>query len=185
MLADDIGRRAHLKIVLHVNARDEVGVMERNAVVGVRAEEERFRRFRSGLGWTNVGPERQNARLRVVPAGLIQFQVKLKRSRFVEAWRPNGLSKIVNAGIGKRSAGFAWQAIENEIGWRSIRLEARMQTLFVVDHLGYFSSSSGLANCHCLSCTQRLIKIETRLHKAEQRKMFFVVCNSAAHDDVT
>src|SRR6185503_1610744 len=167
MLADDIGRRAHLKVVLDVNARDEVGVMERNAVVGVRAEEKRLRWLLPGLGLKSVGPERQNARLRVVPAGLIQFHVKLKRGRFVEAWRPNGLAKIVNAGIGKRSAGFSRQAIENEIGWRSIRLEARMQTLFVVDHLGYFSSSSGLGNCHCLSCNQRLIKIETRLRSEE------------------
>src|SRR4030095_15321188 len=101
MLADDIGRRAHLKVVLYVNARDEVGVMERNAVVGIRAEEKRLRWLLSGLGVSKVGPERQNARLRVVPARLIQFHVKLKGSRFVGARNPNGLAKIVNAGIGK------------------------------------------------------------------------------------
>ena len=56
MLADDIGRRAHLKVVLNVNARDEVGVVERNAVVGVRAEEKRFRRLLSGLSLNNVVP---------------------------------------------------------------------------------------------------------------------------------
>ena len=91
MLADDVGRRAHLKVILLVNARHQIGVVERDAIVGVGAEEERLRRLRAGLGWINVRPERQNARLREVPAGLVQFEVELKRSRFVSArmyrWR--------------------------------------------------------------------------------------------------
>src|SRR4026207_1685815 len=134
MLADDIGRRAHLEVILHVNTRHQIGVVERDAIVGVGAEEKWFRWFRSGRGRSNVSPEGQNARLRKMPAGLIQFHVKLKRGCFVEAWIPNRLAKIVNAGIGKWSAGFSRQAIKNEIGWRSIGLVARMQTLFVVDH---------------------------------------------------
>src|SRR6185369_13905391 len=103
MLTDDVGRRAYLEIVLFVNTRSEVSVIVRDAVVRVRAEEEGFRRFCSGLRRSNVGPERQNARLREVPAGFVQLHVKLKRGCFVSAWSPFRVSIVVDAGIGKWS----------------------------------------------------------------------------------
>ena len=50
---------------------------------------------------------------------------------------------LSDARICERSAGLAWQSIQHEIGRRAVRLEARVQALFVIDHRGYFSSRSG------------------------------------------
>src|SRR5215216_2566009 len=110
MLTDDVGRRVYLKIVLRVKVRDEVSVVIRDAVVGVRTEEKRFRRFRAVFDSSNVRPERENTRLRVVPAGLVQFHVKLKRGCLVNSRDSFGIAIIVNARIGKRSTGLSRQS---------------------------------------------------------------------------
>src|SRR4030095_5026399 len=110
-----------------------------------------------------------------MPAGLIKFQVKLKRSRFVGAWSSDGSTSVADARIGEWSAGFARQPIQNEVGRSAIRLEARMQALFVVDHLGYFSSRSGLGNRHRDGRNKFLAEIQTS---------FDVVCSTAS-DNVT
>jgi hypothetical protein len=73
MLTDDVGRRAYLKIVLLVITGDKIRVIEGDAVVRIRAEEQRLRWFSARLGRSDVGPQRENARLREVPACLIQF----------------------------------------------------------------------------------------------------------------
>src|SRR6185369_4171781 len=109
-----------------------------------------------------------------MPARLIKFQVKLKRSRFVGAWSSDGNTCVADAGIGKWSAGFARQPIQNEVGGSAIRLEARMQALFVVDHLGYFRSRSGLGNRHRHGGHQLLAEIQTS----------FYVVRGTANDDV-
>ena len=57
MLTDDVGRRPYLKVVLLVMTGNEIRVMEGNAVVGVRTEEKRLRRFCSSRRRTHVGPE--------------------------------------------------------------------------------------------------------------------------------
>src|SRR6185369_14947206 len=126
VLADDIGRRTHLEVILLVNTRHQIGVVERYAIVRVSAEEKRFGRLGAGLGRSNVCPERQNPRLRKMPASFIKFQVKLKRSRFVGARRADGSTSVADAGIGEWSAGFARQAIQNEVRCSAIRLKARM-----------------------------------------------------------
>src|SRR5678815_3102474 len=110
-----------------------------------------------------------------MPAGLIQFQIKLKRSRFVGARRADGNTSVADAGVGEWSAGFARQAIQDEVGRSTIRLEARMQALFVVDHLGYFRGTSGFGNRHRYGCQKFLAEIKPR---------FDVVCSTAS-DNVT
>src|SRR5262249_10557715 len=146
VLADDVGWRAYLEVVLFVNAGSEVGVIVRDAVVRVRSEEKRFRRFCSGLRRSNVGPERQNARLREVPAGFVQLDIELKRGCFVSAWSSFRVSVIVDAGIGKGSAGLARQSVQYEVCRSAVGLEARVQALFVIDHCGDFSSRSGFGD---------------------------------------
>ena len=90
MLSDDVRRCTDLKIVLLVHSGHQVGVIESDAIVGIGPEEERFRWFCSGLHGLDVGPERQDARLREVPAGLVQFDVELERRRFVGAGSSSG-----------------------------------------------------------------------------------------------
>jgi hypothetical protein len=45
VLAHRVSWSAHLKVILDVNARHQVGVLERDAIVRVGAEEEWLRRF--------------------------------------------------------------------------------------------------------------------------------------------
>src|ERR1044071_4893046 len=99
MLADDIGRRSHLKVIQLVNTGYEIGVVIGDAVVCVRAEEQRFRWFRACLSRSHICPKREDARLWVVPARLVQFYVELKCGCFVGAWRPYLIAIIVDAGF--------------------------------------------------------------------------------------
>ncbi len=48
MLSDDVRRSTNLKVILLVHAGHQIGVVEGYAIVGIRAEEERFRRSGSG-----------------------------------------------------------------------------------------------------------------------------------------
>ena len=146
MLTDDVGRSSYLKIVLLVITRDEIRVIEGDAVVGVRAEEQRLRWFSTCLGCRHVGPQRENARLREVPAGFVKFQIELKCSRFVRACNAGRVSVVVHAGIGKWSAGFTRQTVGYEVCCGSIGLVARMETQFVILHRRDFRSGTGLGN---------------------------------------
>jgi hypothetical protein len=87
VLAHDVGRRAHLEVVELVVARDEVGVVEGDAVARVGAEEEGLGRARAVARGGHVAPERQDARLREVPAGLVDLEVDLDVGRLVGARR--------------------------------------------------------------------------------------------------
>src|SRR4030095_17045925 len=52
------------------------------------------------------------------------------------------LSEIVDTRIRKRSSWFARQSIEHEVSRCAAGCEARVVPLFVIDHRGYFGSSS-------------------------------------------
>src|ERR1051325_5201691 len=134
MLADDVSRCAYLKVVLLVITRHEICVIEGDAIVGVRAEEQRLWWFSTSLGRGHVRPQRENARLRKVPAGLVELEIGLKRCGFVGAGNACRVTVVVHAGIGKGSARFAWQSIGYEVRCGSIGLVARMETLFVILH---------------------------------------------------
>src|SRR6185503_5201540 len=90
MLTDDVGRRAHLKIVDEVIIRDEVRMPVLDNVAGISAEEQRLGRAAGTAGSElqrrlHVVPQRQNALLREVPAGLVEPDVELKRRGLVAA----------------------------------------------------------------------------------------------------
>ena len=61
-------------------------------------------------------------------------------------WLPSAAPSALVRNPYEKSAGLSWQFIQYEIGWCSIRPVARRQTLFVVLHRGYFSSSSRFGN---------------------------------------
>ena len=175
MLTDDVGRRSYLKVVLLVITRDEVRVIEGDAVVRVRAEEQRLRWFSTSFCRSNVGPQRENARLREVPARLVKFQIKLKRGCFVSACNTSSISVVVHAGICKRSAGFTRQAVGYEVCGCSVRLVARMQTQFVILHRRDFRSGASFSNALRNCRDQLLAEVET----------CFKVIESSARDDVS
>ncbi len=58
MLAEDVGRRAHLEVVELVDVRHQVGERVLDALAGVGAEEERLRRALAGQRVLDVAPQR-------------------------------------------------------------------------------------------------------------------------------
>ena len=131
VLAEDVGRRAHLEVVDEVIIGHEVRVPVFDDVAGVAAEEERLGRAsgtagRESHGGLHVVPQRQDALLRVVPAELVKPDVELDRGRFVNSFAlligsridVDGLAVIVDCRIGKRRAGL-WtkrQTVQHETG---------------------------------------------------------------------
>src|SRR5688572_23367082 len=107
MLADDVRWRPDLKVVQLVVTGHQVSVMERDAIICICAEEERLGWLRSRLCRYHIRPKCENARLRKMPAGLVQLDVELKCSGFVRTRISSCLSGIVDARIRKRSSWFA------------------------------------------------------------------------------
>src|ERR1051325_11281749 len=161
MLADDIGWRSHLKVIQLVNTGYEIGVVIGDAVVCVRAEEQGFRWFCACLSRSHICPKREDARLWVMPARLVQFYVELKCGCFVGARRPYLIAIIVDAGLGIRRARLSRQTIQNKVSGCTIRLKARMQTLLVVLHRGDFNCASCFRDRLCDSGYKHFAEIET------------------------
>src|ERR1051325_1821340 len=168
MLTDDVGWRAHLEVVLLVITRHEIRVIEGNAIVGVGAEEQRLRGFSTSLCRGHIGPQRKNARLREVPAGLVELDVELKRCCFVSTCNARRISVVVHAGIGKRSARFARQTVGYEVRCGSVRLVTRMQALFVILHRRDLRRGAGLSNALCSYSYQFLAEVETIFNVRER-----------------
>src|SRR5688572_5084396 len=135
MLADDVGWRAHLKIVDEVVIRDEVGVPVLDDVAGISTEEQRFGRAARATGRElqrrlHVVPQRQDALLWEMPAGLVESDVELNRRGFVatddllvgDRIDIDWLAIVVDGGIGKRRTEL-WtkrQTIDDESGRRRV-----------------------------------------------------------------
>src|SRR6185369_1446722 len=175
VLSNDVGRCAYLKIILFVNSGNKISVIVSDAIVGVRAEEEWFRRLGSSDCWCHIRPQGKDARLREVPACFVQLDVELEGCCFVSARRSDRDSIIVDAWVSERSAGFARQSVRHEVGWCAIGLEARVQPLFVIDHRGHFSGRSGLGDLLRNRSYECFTEVETVLDVGE----------SAASDDVS
>src|SRR6185369_750158 len=111
MLAEDVGRRAHLEVVYKVIIRDEVRVPVLDDVARVATEEEWLRRTAAAPARRvshcrrHVLPQRENTLLREVPAFLVQGDVELDRSRLIDtfqlfsAYDVNRLAVVVNCRI--------------------------------------------------------------------------------------
>ena len=100
MLPDDVGRRADLKVVQLVVIGHQVGVPQLGRVVGGRPDEE-------GLGGPivldrgrHVFPERDEPRLRVVPALLVQDHVGLDDRRLIAPVDAGRVAIVGDAGVG-------------------------------------------------------------------------------------
>ena len=90
MLAQDVGRCPHLKVVDEVVVRHEIVMPILDDVARVSEEEQRLGRAAGTAGCVlkcrlHVVPQRQDALLREVPAGLVKSDVELKRRGFVAA----------------------------------------------------------------------------------------------------
>ncbi len=140
MLANDVRWRADLKVVQLVVTGHQISVVEGYAIVCVRAEEERFGWLSSRLCRSHIRPERKNARLRKMPACLVQLNVELKGGGLVSPSISSRLSEVVDTGIRKRSTGFARQSIEHEVSSSAVGGKTRVQPLFVIDHCRNFGS---------------------------------------------
>ncbi|MNX53456.1 hypothetical protein D3C86_841520 [compost metagenome] len=84
VLADHVGRRAHLIVVHLVGGRNQVGLLVLHAVEGVHAHHQRFWRTLLGDHRPGVFPQRKNARLREVVADLVVHRVELDVRRLVD-----------------------------------------------------------------------------------------------------
>src|SRR5215510_4927355 len=117
MLANDVGRRPHLKIVDEVIVRHEVRMPVLDDVAGVSAEEEWLRRASGATGSVlkrrlHVVPQRQHALLWEVPASFVKSDVELNRGRLIttedlllsDGIDVDGIAAVVDSGIGKGSA---------------------------------------------------------------------------------
>src|ERR1041385_5657818 len=110
VLADDVCRRAHLKIVDRVVVRYQIGVPILDDVATVAAEEKRLRWTRASRCIyrievkcrLHVFPQRKHTLLREVPALRVECDVKLKRRGLVNALSANWLSLIIHGRIGER-----------------------------------------------------------------------------------
>ncbi len=61
---------------------------------------------------SDVVPQRKNARLREVPAGFVQLEIKLNRGAFVETRATDSVTSIVAAWIGERRSRFWWKTVQ-------------------------------------------------------------------------
>src|SRR5215203_1078704 len=104
MLAHDVRRRAHLKVVLRVHARHKVRDVKSDAVVRVGAEEKRLRRFNAILSRLHIGPQCRDTRLREMPRGFVEFDVELNVRALVKTRDAGGSASIAYTRIGKWSA---------------------------------------------------------------------------------
>src|SRR5215208_10113 len=91
MLAEDVGRRAHLEVVDEVIVGNQVGVPVLDNVAGVATEEEWLRRAAGAAGRVgecrfDVVPQRQHALLREVPAVLVERDVELNGRGFITTY---------------------------------------------------------------------------------------------------
>ncbi|MNN13408.1 hypothetical protein D3C81_1264390 [compost metagenome] len=84
MLADHVGRGAHLVVVHLVDVRDQVGVLVHGAVEGVHAHHQRLWRALLGDHRPGVFPEGNDARLREVVADLVVDRVELDIGALVD-----------------------------------------------------------------------------------------------------
>ncbi|MNF44700.1 hypothetical protein D3C84_258150 [compost metagenome] len=89
MLADDVGRRAHLVVVQFVVRRDQVGVLVHHAVEGVGAHHQWLGRPLLVDHRPRIFPERNHPCLREVIADLVEHGVELDIGAFVDT-RPVG-----------------------------------------------------------------------------------------------
>ncbi|MNZ68917.1 hypothetical protein D3C78_871960 [compost metagenome] len=77
VLADHVGRGAHLVVIQLVERRDQVGVVVHGAVEGVHPHHQRFRRLLLVDHRHGVLPQGEDARLREVVADLVEHRVEL------------------------------------------------------------------------------------------------------------
>ena len=155
-------------------AGDQVGVVEGDAASTVRAEEERLRRAPPSDGVVDIVPEREDARLRGVPADLVEFQVHLEAGRLVKDRRANRVTLIVDAGIGKGRAGARGLPVGHEARRHSLLREGRMRTLRMEGHRREFDRVASFRHCASVGRDQRLAEVEPGLDRGRE----------AAHDDV-
>ena len=117
------------------------------STVRVRAEEQRLRRTRAIQSRSDVAPERKNARLWSVPTCLVQFEIKLNCSAFVQSWITERVTRIVATRIGERRARLGRQTIQREAGSSTVRFEARNLLLRVEVHRRDFVRCACFGNC--------------------------------------
>ena len=87
VLADDVGRRAHLVVVDLVVRGHQVAVVEHRTVEGVQSHHQRLRGLGLGDDGVHVLPQRHDALLRVVIAHLVEHGVELQVRALVDARR--------------------------------------------------------------------------------------------------
>ncbi|MND66543.1 hypothetical protein D3C80_579380 [compost metagenome] len=90
MLADDVGRGAHLIVIHLVERWNQVGVLVHRAVEGVHAHHQR-------LWWTllvdhrpGIFPKGNDPRLREVVADLVVHRIELNVGALVDPWAVSG-----------------------------------------------------------------------------------------------
>ena len=163
VLADDVGRRLHLEIVLLVFTGSQVGVVEIDAVVAVGPDEERLRGLGAvdrGLG---VSPQGQNARLGKVLAQLVELHVELDDRGLVDPVDTGGSAVIGAAGIGKGGAGSGGHTVGQE-RWRGCRSGQKgwMGRFGMKGHPGPLRPVAVLGHQVRLHGKQFLVEIERR-----------------------
>ncbi len=145
MLAHRVGRRAHLKVVLDINTRNQIRVMERDAIVSVGAEEKRLRCACAIERRFHVAPQRRNTRLLEMPRGLVEIDVELNVRAFVETRHAGGGSCVTDTRIGERRARDFRAAVGDEfaatpsgvkLGVSAHRVEIHRRDLFAVPPSG-------------------------------------------------
>src|SRR5262249_44441494 len=185
VLAEDVGRSSHLKIIDKVIVRYQIGVPVLDDVARVAAEEQRFRLTAASAVERErrryVVPQRKHALLRVVPSLLVENNVELKCCRLVGSLRPDWLAVVVDRRIGERRSRLrsARQAVEQEPGrrliqsalrilaWRrralagrAIREESRIAPLAKEGHRRLLHVGSDLRQLHRLHGCEVLAPIE-------------------------
>ena len=139
VLADGVGGCLDLEVVLLQHFRHAVGVAELDAIARVGAEEERVGRARQAFVGCHVAVEHVDARLRVMPAGLVDDQVQLDHRHVVAAHRRGGRTRV-----GKRRAGRRGLAVDLEGGGRTgSRLGGVAPGLAVEGHRGALQRRAG------------------------------------------
>src|SRR5215213_8853886 len=122
-------------------------MLKRYTVVRIGAEEQWFRRARACQRRSNIAPQRKNARLREVPACLVQLEVKLNRGGFIQARPTERVTGVVAAGIRKRRSRLCRQTVQGVVGSSAVGTEAGNLLLRVEVHRRDFIRCSRLRDC--------------------------------------
>ena len=115
MLTQDVGRRRDLEVIDIQGARDQVRRFVYDAFVRLRPEKQRFGRLVAGKCVLDVLLQNHNARLRIVPARLVDRHIKLDIGGAIGPRQPVVLMRrVFQARIGIGCAGFGSAAVHME-----------------------------------------------------------------------